>query len=144
MRLGEDGDPRQTLLDRASQRIKGVNVLDLLVKKLDTNRQFIRFGGEDVDQLAANPIGAAFEINIIAGVLKLSELPQNASLIDDFTAGEVHDHFEIGLGVAQAIYRRDGRDDQAVLTLKQRLGRREPHLLNMIVHLRVLLDVSIG
>ena len=67
MRLGEDSDPRQPLLDCASQRIKGVNVLDLFVKKLDTNRQLIRFGGEDVDQLTANPIGAAFEINIIAG-----------------------------------------------------------------------------
>ena len=49
MRLGENGDPGQPLLDRASQRIKGVNVLDLLVKKLDPNRQFIRFSGEDVD-----------------------------------------------------------------------------------------------
>jgi len=49
VRLGEDGDPRQTLLDRASQRIKGVNILDLLVKKLDTNRQLIRFSREDVD-----------------------------------------------------------------------------------------------
>ena len=56
----------------------------------------------------------------------------------------MHDHLEIGFGVTQAVDRGDSRDDQAVLTLKQRLGRREPHLLNVVVHLRVFLDVGIG
>ena len=37
------------VLSHLGIKFKGVNVLDLLVKKLDPNRQFVRFGGEDVD-----------------------------------------------------------------------------------------------
>ena len=35
-------------------------------------------------------------------------------------------------------------DDQTVLPLQQRFGRREPHLFNVVVHLRVFLDIGIG
>ena len=46
--------------------------------------------------------------------------------------------------VADAVDRRDRRDDHAVGTLEDRLGRRQPHLLDVLVDRRVLLDVEIA
>ena len=46
--------------------------------------------------------------------------------------------------VADAVDARDGRDDDRVAALEQRLGRREPHLLDVLVDARVLLDVEVA
>ena len=56
----------------------------------------------------------------------------------------MHHHFEVRLGVSESINRRDCRNDQAVLTFQQRLGRGQAHLLYVIINLGVFLDKGIG
>ena len=53
-------------------------------------------------------------------------------------------HLEIGLGIAEAVDRRHGGDDDHVAPLQQRLGGRQAHLLDVLVDRGVLLDVGVG
>ncbi|MOA13886.1 hypothetical protein D3C78_1339540 [compost metagenome] len=56
----------------------------------------------------------------------------------------MQDHFQVGLGAAQAIDARHGGDDDRVTPLQQCLGRRQAHLLDVIVDRSVLLDEGVG
>ncbi len=53
-------------------------------------------------------------------------------------------HLQVGLGVAQAIDRGHRGHDDGVLAFQQRLGRRQAHLLDVLVDRRILLDEGIG
>ena len=55
----------------------------------------------------------------------------------------MQDHFVVLLRITEAIYRRDGRDYDRVATLKKCLGRRQTHLLDMLIDRCVLLDEQI-
>ena len=103
MRLGENCDSGKLLLHRARQRVEATDIFDLLVKKLDTDSEFIRVRRENIDDVAAHTIGSTLEVQIIAGVLQLRELPKNPTLIDYLASREVHDHLEIGLRIAQTV-----------------------------------------
>ena len=105
MRLGENCDSGKLLLHCARQRVEATDVFDLLIKKLDTDSEFIRVRRENIDDVAAHTIGSTLEVQIIAGVLQLCELPKNPALIDYLAPRKVHDHFEIGLRIAQTVNR---------------------------------------
>ena len=51
---------------------------------------------------------------------------------------------QIRLRIAEAVDRRHRRDDDRVAALEQRLGRRQAHLLDVLVDRGVLLDVGVA
>jgi hypothetical protein len=53
-------------------------------------------------------------------------------------------HVLVVAGIADAVDAGDGRDDDRVGALEQALRRREPHLLDVLVDRRVLLDVEVA
>ena len=59
-------------------------------------------------------------------------------------AREVQHHAVVRLGIAETVDRGYGRDDDDVAALEHRLGRRQPHLLDVAVDRRVLLDVGVA
>ena len=57
---------------------------------------------------------------------------------------QVQDHAVVLGRVADAVDRRHRRDDDAVRPLEDRLGRGQPHLLDVLVDRAVLLDVQVA
>ncbi len=57
---------------------------------------------------------------------------------------QVQDHAVVVDRVADAVDARHGGDDHRVLALQQRLGRRQAHLLDVLVDARVLLDEQVA
>ena len=53
-------------------------------------------------------------------------------------------HLEVDFGLAQSVDAGDRGDDQHVVALKQRLGRRVAQLVDLVVDARVLLDIRVG
>ncbi len=132
------------LLDLARERVEHADLLDRIVEELDAHGGALRFRREYIDHVAAHAIRAASEIERVARVLKLREAAQQIALVNPRAAREMQNHPVVGSGVAEAIDRGHRRDDHHVAALEQRLRRRQPHLLDVLIDRRVLLDVRVG
>ena len=80
MRLGEIVTTEELLLHCARQRVEATDIF-VLIKKLDTDSEFIRVRRENIDDVAAHTIGFTLEVQIIAGVLH-PRAAENPTLID--------------------------------------------------------------
>ncbi len=143
MRLREDRQPRYAPGHLARQRIEIGQRLDLVVEQLDAHRVAVRLGREHVDDVAADAVRALREVQFIALVLQLGQPAQDRALVDPVAAHQVQHHAEVGLGVAEPVYRGDRGDNDCVAPFDERLGRRQPHLFNVLVDGGVFLDVSV-
>ena len=141
--LGVDGHARHLAAHLAGQRIEQADGVDLVVEQLHPDRLILGVGREDIDDVATHPIGTALEVHVIAGVLQFRQTTQKAALIDQFAAGEVQAHLQILVRITQAVDRRHRHHDQRIATLKQGLGRRQSHLLDMVIDRGVLLDEGV-
>ena len=128
----------------AAQRIDLGDRLDLVAEELDAQRPLLLVGRKDLDHVAAHPEGAAVEVEVVALVLDLDQLAQQRVAVDALAALEEHQHVEVRLGRAEAVDAGDAGDDDDVVALEQRLGRRVAHLVDLVVDGRVLLDVGVG
>ncbi len=144
MRLRIDRRARRALRDLARQRIEEADLLDLVVEQLDAHGVLLRLGGEDVDDVAAHAIGAAAQVERIARVLQLRQPAQQVALVQRRAAREVQHHAVVRLGIAEAVDRGYGRDDDDVAALEHRFRRRQPHLLDVAVDRGVLLDIGVA
>ena len=144
MRAGIHRVARHLALDLAGQRIEQRERLDRLVEQLHANRLARGLGREDVDDIAAHAIRTRLQVELIARVLHVGETAQQPALIHDLATNQMQDHGVVRLGVTQAVDSRHRRNDDRVLALQQRLGRREPHLLDVLVDRGVLLNISVA
>ncbi|MNZ54654.1 hypothetical protein D3C78_725610 [compost metagenome] len=142
--LGIEGEARQLANHFAGQRIEGRDVLHLVVEQLDTDGLQLGFRREDVDHVAAYAEAGPCEVHVVARVLQAGQAAQQFALVHAVAAIQVQDHLQVGGGIAKAVDRRHGADDDRVLALQQRLGRRQAHLLDMVVDRGVLLDIGVG
>ena len=71
------------------------------------------------------------------------QAPQDGALVDAIAAHQVQHHLEVEFRVAEAVDRGHGCDDHGVVTLQQRLGGGQAHLLDVRVDGGVLLDVGV-
>ncbi len=143
MGAGVDGEPRHFAGDRPGERIEQRYRVDGVIEQLDPHRLALGLGRKDVDDIPAHAVGALGQIQLVARVLHVGEAPQQLALLEAVAALQVQHHGEVGLGIAQPVDRGHGRDDDRIRTLQQRLGRREAHLLDVLVDRGVLLDVRV-
>ena len=144
MRARVDGVARHLARHLAGQRIEQRNRLDGLVEQLDAHGLARRFRREHVDDVAAHAVRAGLQVELVARVLHVRQPAQQPALVHVLAAVHVQDHLVVGLGIAEAVDRRDRGNDDRVAALQQRLGRREAHLLDVLVDGRVLLDVRVA
>ena len=142
--LRVDRVPRNAPGHLAGQGIEARQGLDLVVEELDSHRLALRFRGVDVDHVAAHPIGAPAKLQRRARILKLRQAAQQLALVDPPAPHEVQHHGMESFGIAEAVDRRHGGDDDRVASFEQCLRCRQAHLLHMLVDRRVLLDVGVG
>ena len=142
--FGEDGQPWHLALHFAGERIEEAQLLDLVVEQFDPHGFVIGFGRVNVDDLAPHPVSAAFQRHLVAAVLHGGELLDQIALRQPLALDQVQHHLEVGIGIPQAVNGRHAGDDDRVLAGDQRLGGRQPHLLDVLVDRRIFLDVRVG
>ena len=142
--LGIHRQARHAAHDLSGQRVEPAQVLDLVVEELDAHRILLGLCRIHVDDLAANAVRAAVQLDLVSRVLQLREAPEDEALVDGVAPHQMQHHLVVGGRIAEAVDRRDGGHDDAVAVLQQRLGRRQPHLLDVVVDRRILLDVRVG
>ena len=131
----------------ALARVSGSNereLRDRVVVELDAHGLALRLGREDVDDVAAHAVGAGLQVEVVARVLHLGQPAQQLALVDALAAHQVQHHREVRARIAEAVDARHRRDDDRIAALEQRLGGREPHLLDVLVGRGVLLDVGVA
>lgn len=142
--LRVEGETRHLADDFAGQRVKRGNALDFVIEQFDADRFQIGFRRVDIDHIATYAERCAGKIHVVAGVLQVGQTPQQRTLIEFVPAIDVQHHLQIGFRAAQTVDARHRGDDDRVLALKQRFGRRQPHLLDVVIDRRVLLDEGVG
>ena len=144
VRLGVNRDARDAAAHFAGQRIEVADILDFVVEELYADRFPLGFGREHVENVAAHPERALPQFRLVAGVLQVRQASQQLALIDPVAPHEVQDHLEVGVRIAQAVDRGNGGHHDRVLAFHERLGRRQPHLFDVLVDRCILLDIGVG
>ncbi len=138
-----DGEARDPLAGVARERVEQGQTLDLVVDERDAQCGLGMLRGEDVEHVASHAERAALELELVSLVLHRHQARNDVALRHLLFLAHVKDHAVIVDRIADTVDARDSRDDHGVLALEQRLGRRQPHLLDVLVDARVLLDVEI-
>ncbi len=136
----EAADPLPNVARQGIEKLQG---LYLIVEERKAQRVFRVLGRKDVQHVAAHAKRAAPEVDFVALVLHLGQALDRVALGERIAFLHVQDHAVVFGRVADAVDRRDGRDDDAIRPLEDRLGRRQPHLLDVLVDRRILLDVEV-
>ena len=98
---------------------------------------------ENFDDVAAHAERAAAEIAIGALVENFDQLADNVVALDLLSLFQEQQHAVIGFRRSQAVDAAHRRDNDAVAPLEQRLGGRQPQLVELVVDGRFLLDVNV-
>ena len=85
MCLGINGNAGQFFSDGTGQGSNAQYSLFLRRTARSRHASSLRIRGKNIDDVTAHSIGTAPKVDVIARVLKISQLPQNVPLIDDLT-----------------------------------------------------------
>ena len=143
MGLGIDRQARILLLHRSEQRIDLRQRFDFVAPQLDAIG-VVFVGGKDFDDVAAHAEGAAAEVALGALVENFDQLADDVVALDLLSLFQEQQHAVIGFRRAQAVDAAHRGDDDAVAPLEQRLGGRQPQLVELVVDRRFLLDVNVA
>ncbi len=119
-----------------------VEPVDLVAEELDPDRELL-VHRDDLDGVASDPERPAGEREVVAGVLHADEPAQQLVPLDLRADLEPGHPVDVLLGCAQAVDAGDGRDDDDVAPGQQRVRRRVPQPLDLLVDRGVLLDVGV-
>ena len=135
---------RDFLFDASRQRIEQRKRLDLVVEQLNANGQLRMLGRKHIDHVAAHPKTAARKISVIAAVLHADQ-PRNHIALAHLVANAGDEtHLGVILGRANAVDGTHSRDDDGVAPLQHAFGRRQPHLLDVLIDGRVFFNEQIA
>ncbi len=143
VRLGINRQARVLLLHRPEQRIDLRQRFHLIAPQLDAIGVVV-VGGENLDDVAAHPKRPAPEIAVGALVEDLDQLADDVVALDLLSLLQEQQHAVISFRRSQAVDAAHRRDDDAVAALEQRLGGRQPQLVELVVDRGFLLDVNVA
>ncbi len=103
----------------------------------------LEVGRVDLEDVAADPEAPALEDGIVALVLQGDELALHLLQVDLGAFIDVEAHFLVEVGRAQAVDAGDSRHDDDVAPFHERGGGREAHAVDLLVDVRVLLDIQV-
>ena len=138
------GVARHLAQDVAGERVEQGQLFHFVVEQIDPDRHLRVLGGKHVQYVAAHTERAAAEFQLVALVLHLGQALDDVALAAALAGAQVQDHAVVVDRVADPVDAGHRGHDHRVGTLQQRLGRRQPHLLDVLVDARVLLDVQVA
>lgn len=99
---------------------------------------------ENIDDITPHPESPAMEIHFVALVLHIGQALDDGPLIHAIPNAHGEDHVVILITITDTVNAGNRCHDHHITTLNQALGRRKPHLLNVIIDRTVLLDKQIA
>ncbi len=129
--------------DLARDGVQRHQPLDLVSEELDPDLVLL-IDREDLQGVAADPEGAAGEAHVVARVLHLDQLTQDAVTVVLLPHLEPQHPIDVFLRGAEPVDARHRRHHDHVAPGEQRVGRRVPQPLHLLVDRGVLLDVGVG
>ena len=126
----------------AGERVHGHQPLDLVAEELHPHGELL-VDGEHLEGVATYPERAAGAGQVVAGVLHLDQLAQQAVAVELVAHLHVDHPVEVLVGRAETVDARDGRHHDHVAPGEQGPGGRVPQPLDLVVDRRVLLDVGV-
>ena len=127
------GEAHQLLLEVPGQRIEQGQVLDLVVEHLHPHRELGVLGRETHRPRRRAPEGAAAKIQVGAGVLHRHQALDQLAMGHFLALAQMQHHAVIVGRIADAVDARHARHDHHIAPLHQALGRRQAHLLDVLV-----------
>ena len=118
------------------------HAVDLVPEELHPHGEVV-VGGEDLQHLPPHAVLAPGEAGVVALVLDVVQVAQEAIPAPHLPALEVHRDGAVGLGGADAVDAGDAGHDQDVPALEEGAGGGEAQLLDLLVERGVLLDVGV-
>ncbi|SIK18859.1 Uncharacterised protein [Mycobacteroides abscessus subsp. abscessus] len=129
--------------DLPGERVEGLQRFDLVAEELDAQGELLVLR-DDLDGVAPDPERAAGEGHVVARVLHRDEPLEEFVPVALLPLVEGDHAVDVLLGGAETVDARDGRDDDDVAAGEQRVRRRVPQPLDLVVDRRVLLDEGVG
>ncbi|MNS73539.1 hypothetical protein D3C72_1069820 [compost metagenome] len=139
-----DRETRNLLTHAPGQGVEVLERIDLVVEQFHAHGHLGVLGGKNVERVAAHAEGAALEIGLVARVLHGDQPRDDVALAQLVAGAQRQNHLMVFARIADPVDRGDGRHDNRVAPLEQALGGRQPHLLDMLVDRRVLLDEQVA
>ena len=143
MALGINRQARVFLLHRPEQGIDLGQRFDFVAPQLDAIGVVV-VGRKNFDDVAAHPKGPATEVALGALVENFHQLADDVVALDLLSLFQEQQHAVIGFRRSQTVDAAHRRDNDAVAPLEQRLGGRQPQLVEFVVDGRFLLDVNVA
>ena len=143
LRRREDVQVLELPVDLAGHRVEMRDLLDLVAEhRHPVGRLLVR--RLDLDHIPLDAELAAAEQRVVARVVDVDELAEDDVAVLVLAHVQHDDPLLVLLGRAEAVDRRDGRDDDGVVAREETRGGRVAEPVDVVVSGRVLLDVEIG
>ena len=101
-------------------------------------------GRKDINHVAAHAESTARKVLLIAAVLHADQAGDHITLAHLVANACNEPHLRVVLGGANTVDRADGGHDDGVTSLQHTLGRRQPHLLDVLVDSRVFFNEEVA
>ena len=144
VRPGVDGVAVDLAFDLAAQGVDLFHRFDLVAEEFDANGGLVLVDREHLDDVATHAERAAVKVDVVALVLNVHQTPQELVAPKFFPFDELDEKPVVALGRTDAIDAADGRDDDDIAPRQERLRRRVPHAIDLIVDDGIFVDEGIG
>ncbi|MNS82024.1 hypothetical protein D3C72_1157580 [compost metagenome] len=125
------------------ERIEHRDLFHLAIEQFDAQGLAVRFSREHIDHFTAHAEGTALQFVLIARVLQLGQVIDQVALVDALAFGQDQAQRQVVFRCTQAVDGRHGRHHDRIRSRQQGLGRRQPHLFDVLVDRTVLLDEGV-
>ena len=116
----------------AGERVDRVDVGDLVAEELDAVGELL-VGRMQLDDVAADAEGGALEVDVVAAVLQVDELPQHLVAIGLDALADRQDRLLVLDRRAEAEDAADGGDEQHVVAADEVAGGGKPQAVEVVV-----------
>ena len=134
MRSGINREARDFLHHLTRERIKQLHGLHFVIKHAQTQREISILRWENINRIATHTKRPTRKINFIAVVLHDGELLDDVALGHFIARAQHQHHTMVFLRIAYPVNTRDRPHDNHIAPLEQAFGRRQTHLLDVLVN----------
>ncbi len=117
----------------AGQGIEFDDGFELVAEQGKPPSTILEMGGEQFDDVAADPERAAMKIHVVAAVLEIDQAVQEFRAAHTLPDRQRKGHARIDFGLAHAVDAGNRGDDDDVAALQQRTGRGVAHPVDLLV-----------
>src|SRR5207248_307333 len=142
MALRIDRQARILLLHCAKQRIDLRERFNLIAEKFNPVRHVV-IRWEDLNHIAAYSKRSTTKLRFVALVKDFDQPPSDVLPSDFLSFLQKEQHAVIGVRRTETVNTANGGNNYAIAPLKQRLGGREPQLIQFIIYGGFFLDIDI-